>query len=68
MKNQKIHLVDKKMCTGCCACLNVCPQECIAMESDSEGFWYPHINTAECVNCGHCEACVSVIAKKVIEN
>lgn len=43
------------MCTGCCACLNACPQQCISMERDHEGFWYPKVDTTVCNNCGLCE-------------
>lgn len=43
------------MCTGCCACMNVCPRQCITMECDIEGFWYPKVDTTECSDCGLCE-------------
>ena len=43
------------MCTGCCACMNVCPKRCITIDSDHEGFWYPKVDTTECNNCGLCE-------------
>lgn len=50
-----IEIIDKQMCTGCCACLNACPQHCISMERDHEGFWYPKVDTKICNNCGLCE-------------
>ena len=25
---------------GCYACLNICPEDCISMHIDDEGFWY----------------------------
>ena len=50
-----ITVIDKQMCTGCCACLNVCPKRCITMERDHEGFWYPKVDTTVCNNCGLCE-------------
>jgi len=50
-----INIIDKKNCSGCKACYNICPKSCIEMLMDSEGFWYPKVNEASCVNCGLCE-------------
>ena len=50
-----IEIINKQLCTGCCACMNVCPEQCITMESDHEGFLYPKIDTTKCSNCGLCE-------------
>lgn len=50
-----ISIEDKKKCCGCHACVNTCPKQCIQMVEDNEGFLYPSVNTAECVNCGLCE-------------
>ena len=48
-------LKNKDECTGCGLCSNVCPAECIKMERDSEGFYYPFVNQKICVVCGRCE-------------
>ena len=45
---------DKKSCTGCNACVNICPVNCISMVQDEEGFSYPHANE-ECIDCKKCE-------------
>lgn len=50
-----IQIDDKKQCCGCTACESVCPQKCIAMIEDSEGFIYPSVNGDLCVNCGLCD-------------
>lgn len=50
-----IMLCPDKSCTGCGSCLNVCPRNCISMEENHEGFLYPVINTASCIECGLCE-------------
>lgn len=42
-------LKNKDECTGCGLCSNVCPAECIKMERDSEGFYYPFVNQKICV-------------------
>lgn len=41
-------------CTGCAACAAVCPEHCIRMEPDAEGFLHPQIRTEQCVDCGRC--------------
>lgn len=48
-------------CTGCFACVNVCPQQCINMKSDAEGFWYPQVDREKCVGCLKCvDSCASL--------
>lgn len=42
-------------CTGCSACLGRCPNQCITLHENSEGFLYPQINKVTCINCGLCE-------------
>ena len=46
--------LKKKNCTGCSACSNSCPQNAIVMIEDVEGFLYPEIDSAKCVECGLC--------------
>lgn len=46
---------EKNMCCGCTACLSICPQKCISMVSDEEGFLYPSVDKDLCVECGACE-------------
>lgn len=41
-------------CVGCRSCEQSCPQKCIAIEENSEGFLYPVIQEADCVKCGIC--------------
>lgn len=43
-------------CTGCMACADVCPQDCIAPVIVKDGFRYAGMDTARCVNCGKCGA------------
>lgn len=45
---------DKKDCCGCNACGDACNRGAISFVDDSEGFWYPKIDSAICVNCGRC--------------
>lgn len=49
-----IKLCDKKDCTGCFACDNICPKKAISMQPDREGFLQPKINKDTCIECGLC--------------
>lgn len=42
-------------CTACSSCFHSCPKHCITMQADSEGFLYPIVNEADCIDCGLCE-------------
>ncbi len=48
-------IVAKNKCTGCTACMNICPKQAISMETNSEGFKVPVINKEKCINCGLCK-------------
>lgn len=41
-------------CVGCEACVNICPQKCIEMVQNEEGFYYPSVDTQKCVSCSLC--------------
>lgn len=45
---------NKSECSGCTACMNICPRNAIKMEYDDEGFKYPVIDKEKCINCGAC--------------
>ena len=45
----------KEDCCGCSACAQACPNSCINMILDEEGFWYPIIDKKKCINCKKCE-------------
>ncbi len=49
-----INLINKNDCSGCGACVCVCPKKCLLLKRDSEGFLYPHIENKGCVNCKRC--------------
>lgn len=58
-----IEIKAKEDCCGCYACYNICPKECITMESDNEGFWYPKIDKNKCINCNLCKKICPIINK-----
>lgn len=45
---------NKSECSGCTACMNICPKNAIKMVCDEEGFKYPVIDKNKCINCGAC--------------
>lgn len=47
--------LEKTQCTGCGACYNACPQNCIQMQPDEKGFLYPVIDKELCIACGKCD-------------
>lgn len=47
-------VLSKDICTGCSACMNICPHKCITMKNDNDGFVYPEVDEKVCVNCGLC--------------
>ena len=49
-----IKLADTASCTGCFACGNACSHDAITMVINKEGFLYPSIDSAKCVECGLC--------------
>ena len=63
-----ITISDKEKCTGCHACSTICPQHCITMGSDSEGFWYPKVDMENCVDCGLCEKVCPILHTHEVKN
>lgn len=53
---QHIDTVNNNYCTGCRACEQLCPVNCIKMKENNEGFIYPEIDEHRCINCGKCKA------------
>ena len=50
-------------CCGCNACGDVCTHDAITFKTDGEGFWYPDVDKAKCVDCGLCEKVCPIINK-----
>jgi coenzyme F420-reducing hydrogenase beta subunit len=47
--------IDKNKCCGCMGCMNACPKGAISAVKDSDGFFYPHVDQEECIDCHLCE-------------
>lgn len=56
-----IDIIEKKDCTGCKMCADICPRNAIKFECDKMGFWYPKVDNKLCIKCNICKhACPSL--------
>lgn len=46
--------MESMTCTGCGACINVCPVHALYYSKDKYGFTTPAIDKEKCINCGKC--------------
>lgn len=58
-----IKITNKNQCSGCYACVDICPKNCISMICDGEGFKYPNVDKEQCIRCGLCEKACPIINK-----
>lgn len=49
-------ICEKQLCTGCGACMNICPKLAITMQTQDIGHIFPVIDPGKCVDCGLCQA------------
>lgn len=56
-----INTSDKSKCCGCSACAQLCPNQCITMCEDEEGFIYPFTNLQSCIHCNLCNKVCPII-------
>lgn len=60
---ERISVKKKRDCTGCHACFSICPEKCIEMPADREGFLYPQADASRCIHCGLCQKACPMIHK-----
>ncbi len=66
---ENVSIISKKNCTGCSACMVVCPQKCIEMKLDEEQFSYPNVDIKKCIDCGLClKTCPSDVSMQMYDN
>lgn len=53
------------LCTGCSACVSICPANCLTFVNNEEGFPYPKI-CGNCLNCSKCERTCPLINEKEV--
>ena len=46
--------LNRKHCTGCRMCEQICPENAIKMIENSEGFIEPYLDKEKCIDCGLC--------------
>lgn len=57
----KKYICPKNKCTGCSACLNICPINAIKFVENKEGFLYPEIDLDKCIHCDKCRKnCIAI--------
>lgn len=58
---------EKKLhnCTGCAACVAICPKKAISYIKNSEGFFQAFVDEKKCINCGKCKKVCYKFMKKV---
>ena len=54
-------LVNRKKCTGCMACMDICPKTAITYEISDDGFQYPIIDKTKCIKCSLCNKVCPVL-------
>lgn len=56
-----IDIKKSENCVGCGACVDSCHKHAVSLSADEEGFSYPKVDSALCVDCGLCEKVCPVI-------
>ncbi|MBE6119188.1 MAG: 4Fe-4S dicluster domain-containing protein [Erysipelotrichaceae bacterium] len=59
------YFCEDSRCTGCTACVHVCPTGAISMVRDKEGFEVPFRDSVKCIDCGKCAIACQVLNKTV---
>lgn len=49
-----MEICKKNKCTGCYACVSICPKECITMQCDKYGELHPVVDKVNCIECNLC--------------
>lgn len=50
-----MEICKPEICTGCAACVEICPKQCIIMQPDQLSSLHPFIDEEQCISCGLCE-------------
>ena len=56
-------VVDEKLCSGCCICVNICPVGVYTLEKKNGKYVSVPLHSDKCIHCG---ACVQSCPKRAI--
>lgn len=56
-------ICDDNLCSGCGACLNICPTNCIKFIEDELECIQPYINNDDCIHCNMCKKVCPQLSK-----
>lgn len=48
-------ICEPSKCTGCSVCADACPQKCISIRHDEQGFYRSYVEEDKCIHCHRCE-------------
>ena len=57
-------IVCEDRCAGCGACENICPQNCIKLKIQKDGFFYPNVDKKFCIQCNMCLRVCPVLSQE----
>ena len=57
---------ESEKCSGCGYCLYICKKKAISMREDSDGYIYPVIDQALCIDCGVCRKTCPQLKPKLV--
>ena len=60
--------LDKKICCGCSACVEICPKKAIMLIKDDSGDFLINIDEKKCDSCGLCKKVCSFIQNNIMNN
>lgn len=60
-------ICEIKDCTGCFACMNICPRDAISIGVDVLDKTIPQIEAAKCIDCGLCKKVCPVLTNPVFK-
>ena len=60
-------MIAESHCTGCIACVNICPKQCIEIAPNEEGFYRLVVHASSCIQCNACTSVCPVEKKNKTE-